>query len=137
MPGRGVPPNAEALQIVIDAANGGAPDGFWCFPWYPRSHLTFSDTLAAVRYRLWTSSALFFPSTDDADMAKVSVRCWTGSPTPPASQPEMAKVELKGCMVNDDAAFSHHLLKVTAAEAVFAGPARAKTDQLTSRSAAT
>lgn len=39
--------------------------------WYPKSPSTFSDTLAAVRYRLWTSSTAFFPSTGDADMAKI------------------------------------------------------------------
>ena len=39
--------------------------------WYPKPRATFSDGLAAVRYRLW-SSAAFGISPDHADVAKVS-----------------------------------------------------------------
>jgi hypothetical protein len=38
--------------------------------WYPKPHLTFSDVLAAVRYRLWTEAA-FSTSLDHAEVAKI------------------------------------------------------------------
>ena len=38
--------------------------------WYPKPQPTFSDALAAVRYRLWTS-ATFSTSPDHAEIAKI------------------------------------------------------------------
>ena len=38
--------------------------------WYPKPRPTFSDALAAVRYRLWTS-ATFSTSPDDGEVAKI------------------------------------------------------------------
>jgi hypothetical protein len=38
--------------------------------WYPKPHPTFSDVLAAVRYRLWTEAA-FSTSPDHGEVAKI------------------------------------------------------------------
>lgn len=38
--------------------------------WYPKSHATFSDALAAVRHELWTTLA-FATSRQDRDMQKI------------------------------------------------------------------
>jgi DDE superfamily endonuclease len=38
--------------------------------WYPKERLTFSDALATVRHRIWTSTTSA-PSPDDADVMKV------------------------------------------------------------------
>jgi hypothetical protein len=38
--------------------------------WYPKARPTFSDALAAVRYRLWTS-ATFSTSPSDGEVAEI------------------------------------------------------------------
>ena len=58
--------------------------------WYPKPRPTFSDALATVRYRLWTS-ATFSTSPGDGEFAEIPACCWSGLPTPPATRPKWPK----------------------------------------------